>query len=45
MVTTVRRRRLGLARSNSGSHLMSNGLTRLATRFLDDDVSLGAAKE
>ncbi len=36
---------VALGAVNFGSHLMSNGLTRLATRFLDDDVSLGAAKE
>ena len=30
---------------NFGPYSMSNGLTRLATRFLDDDAALGAAKE
>jgi len=30
---------------NFGAYPMSNGLTRLATRFLDDDASLAAAKK
>jgi benzoyl-CoA-dihydrodiol lyase len=36
---------VALGAVNFAAYPMSNGLTRLATRFLDDDVSLGAAKE
>jgi benzoyl-CoA-dihydrodiol lyase len=34
-----------LGAANFGAYPMSNGLTRLATRFLDDDKALGLARE
>ena len=36
---------VALAAVNFGAFPMSNGLTRLATRFLDDDAALAAAKK
>jgi benzoyl-CoA-dihydrodiol lyase len=36
---------IALGAVNFGAHPMSNGLTRLATRFLDDDAALANAKK
>jgi benzoyl-CoA-dihydrodiol lyase len=36
---------IALGAANFGAYPMSNGLTRLATRFLDDDKALGQARE